>query len=380
MSAALCIDRARRRALRGAGTAGTARRRGRRRVHLGRHGRTDTRARAAGTRDAKAAGPVPTRQDDRRDPALGHLVAEHRRPGDGKPDRQDVRMEGRSLRPELRPAEGRPVRNVDRRAESGVIFSVSTNTGAMGSGFTEAVYQGHPLVQRRQRRRARQGLYDYGTDGFQLAKIIDTTCSSRCGAKGGRSRQAVRDRRANGRDRERELEQAARTDVEAAGDVQLINHDLDLSNAVQDTLSSSEQALQQNPDLAGMWTLLRLLPPADGPGGRRARPEPQDRRGRACTRTRRRSNGIRRDDRRRVRPSLAVVRLGRDGSGAAKHRRARRRSRSTQAVYGRYRLPFMRPYVIERRNVGNFGAVIPVYGPDYQTYFTTKWKKEFRTR
>ncbi len=40
----------------------------------------------------------------------------------------------------------------------------------------------------------------------------------------------------------------------------------------------------------------------------------------------------------------------------------------------------MRPYVIERRNVGNFGAVIPVYGPDYQTYFTTKWKKEFRTR
>ena len=53
---------------------------------------------------------------------------------------------------------------------------------------------------------------------------------------------------------------------------------------------------------------------------------------------------------------------------------------STQAVYGRYRLPFMRPYVIERRNVGNFGAVIPVYGPDYQTYFTTKWRKEFRTR
>ena len=30
--------------------------------------------------------------------------------------------------------------------------------------------------------------------------------------------------------------------------------------------------------------------------------------------------------------------------------------------------------------VGNFGAVIPVYGPDYQTYFTTKWRKEFRAR
>ena len=31
----------------------------------------------------------------------------------------------------------------------------------------------------------------------------------------------------------------------------------------------------------------------------------------------------------------------------------------------------------ERRH---FGAVIPVFGPDYQTYFTTKWKKEFRTK
>jgi hypothetical protein len=52
----------------------------------------------------------------------------------------------------------------------------------------------------------------------------------------------------------------------------------------------------------------------------------------------------------------------------------------SQAVYRRYRLPFMRPYVIDRRNVGNSGAVIPVYGPDYQTYFTTKWRKEFGIR
>ena len=28
----------------------------------------------------------------------------------------------------------------------------------------------------------------------------------------------------------------------------------------------------------------------------------------------------------------------------------------------------------------DFGAVIPVYGPDYQTYFLTKWKKEFRLK
>ena len=53
---------------------------------------------------------------------------------------------------------------------------------------------------------------------------------------------------------------------------------------------------------------------------------------------------------------------------------------STNTVYKKYKLQFMQPYVIDAKNVGNFGAVIPVYGPDYQTYFTTKWKKEFRTK
>jgi hypothetical protein len=50
---------------------------------------------------------------------------------------------------------------------------------------------------------------------------------------------------------------------------------------------------------------------------------------------------------------------------------------STKEVYGKYKLPFMRPYVLTRSNIGSYGAVIPVYGPDYQTYFTTKWRKEF---
>ena len=65
----------------------------------------------------EGAGARAARPHDRRHPALGHLVAEHRRPGHGTPDRQDLWVESRSLRPELRPAEGRAVRNVHRRAE-----------------------------------------------------------------------------------------------------------------------------------------------------------------------------------------------------------------------------------------------------------------------
>jgi hypothetical protein len=49
-------------------------------------------------------------------------------------------------------------------------------------------------------------------------------------------------------------------------------------------------------------------------------------------------------------------------------------------VYGRYRLPFMRPYLLTRNNVRTAGSAIPVYGPDYETYFTTKWTQEFGLR
>ena len=169
-------------------------------------------------------------------------------------------------------------------------------------------------------------------------------------------------------------------DVAAAGDVRLINHDLDLSNAVQDTLSTSRQALQQNPDLAGMWTLCDFCLPLMAQEV-----------GRAQTGTRttvvaglyanpQAIAGIRGGSIDAVSdlPWVSSVWIGMDQ--VLQNIARKTRIASTQAVYGRYRLPFMRPYVIERRNVGNFGAVIPVYGPDYQTYFTTKWRKEFRTR
>ena len=137
-----------------------------------------------------------------------------------------------------------------------VIFSVSTNTGAMGSGFTDAVRKGIPWISVVSGVVPARGLYDYGTNGFALAKIIDTYLIKTMRTKGGTKPHklfaigapTVGVASANS---SKQLER----DVAAAGDVQLINHDLDLSNAVQDTLSTSRQALQQNPDLAGMWTL-----------------------------------------------------------------------------------------------------------------------------
>ena len=262
-----------------------------------------------------------------------------------------------------------------------VIFSVSTNTGAMGSGFTDAVNKGIPWISVVSGVVPARGLYDYGTNGFALAKIIDTYLIRTMRAKGGTKPHklfaigapTVGVASANS---SKQLER----DVAAAGDVRLINHDLDLSNAVQDTLSTSRQALQQNPDLAGMWTLCDFCLPLMAQEV-----------GRAQTGTRttvvaglyanpQAIAGIRGGSIDAVSdlPWVSSVWIGMDQ--VLQNIARKTRIASTQAVYGRYRLPFMRPYVIERRNVGNFGAVIPVYGPDYQTYFTTKWRKEFRTR
>ena len=41
-----------------------------------------------------------------------------------------------------------------------------------------------------------------------------------------------------------------------------------------------------------------------------------------------------------------------------------------------YALKFMEPYLITKENVGASGP-IPVYGPDHESYFLAKWKKEY---
>ena len=137
-----------------------------------------------------------------------------------------------------------------------VVFSVSTNTGAMGSGYQDAVKRGIPWISVVSGVVPAAGLHDYGTDGFALAKIIDTYLIKAMRAKSTQKplklfaieAPTVGIASAN-------ASKQLVADANAAGDVDVIHHDLDLSNAVQDTLNTSKQALQQNPKLGGLWTL-----------------------------------------------------------------------------------------------------------------------------
>ena len=45
-------------------------------------------------------------------------------------------------------------------------------------------------------------------------------------------------------------------------------------------------------------------------------------------------------------------------------------------VYKTYPLPFMEPYLLTKENVGASGPV-PIYGPDFETFFEEKWAKEY---
>jgi ABC-type sugar transport system substrate-binding protein len=260
-----------------------------------------------------------------------------------------------------------------------IIFSVSTNTGAMGSGFNDAVKKGIPWFSVVSGVVPAKGVYDYGTVGVELTKLVDAYLFTQM-------------RRTNS---ERPLKlfaigaptvglaslvegQTLARDVKAAGDVTLINHDLDLSNAVQDTLTTSQQVLQQNPTLGGMWTLCDFCLPLMAQQVKNAQG----------------------DNRKTVVAGLyanpqAVAGI-RDGSidavsdhpwqssvWVAMDQALQSWARGTKVaggkvVYNRYRLPFMDPYLLTKANVKTSGAVIPVYGPDYETYFTTKWRKEFQ--
>jgi ABC-type sugar transport system substrate-binding protein len=262
-----------------------------------------------------------------------------------------------------------------------VIFSVSTNTGAMGSGFTDAVRRNIPWISVVSGVVPAKGLYDYGRDGFELAKIIDTYLFKTMRAKSKEKplklfaigAPTVGIASANSG------KQLAR-DVNAAGDVELINHDLDLSNAVQDTLSTSSQALQQNPGLAGMWTLCDFCLPLMAQEVKKAQGSNRSTVVAGLYANPQAISGIRQGaiDAVSDYPWLSAVWVGMDQ--VLQNLTRKTPIASSKSVYGKYKLSFMRPYVLEKKNVGTSGAAIPVFGPDAQTYFMTKWRKEFGTK
>jgi ABC-type sugar transport system substrate-binding protein len=259
-----------------------------------------------------------------------------------------------------------------------VIFSVSQNPGPMGSGVRQAAEQDIPWFGTGSAVEQSPDLNDYGVSGTEQAALLDEFMFAEM-------------KRRNPDADELKLfaitaptvgvasvnsENQLKEDVAAAGDIELINHNLDLANAVQDTLNTSRQTLEQNPELAGMWTICDFCVPlmaqtvvakqgADRKtvvGGEYSNPE-----------------------------SVAGIRSG-EVDGIADYAWAlpvwvgmdqalQKWTRNKEPVKGfpafdTYSLPFMRPYMITKKNALASGPS-PIYGPDFETYFKAKWAKEF---
>jgi ABC-type sugar transport system substrate-binding protein len=166
-----------------------------------------------------------------------------------------------------------------------------------------------------------------------------------------------------------------KADMKRGGVDIVVNHDLDLSNLVQDTLNNTKQSLQQYPKLAGVWTICDFCVPllAQAVGKRQGADRPIVTGNYSTPQT------------------VAGIRSGTiDGvvdvpweafAWTAIDRALDHWSRSAPmggpATVFKYGLPFGRPYILDRSNVRASGK-IPIFSPDYVRFFETKWSKEYK--
>lgn len=165
---------------------------------------------------------------------------------------------------------------------------------------------------------------------------------------------------------------AATTGVEV-----LVQHDLDLGNAVQDTLSITEQTWRQNANLAGTWTVCDFcvslmaqvfdsldLTGDDRPiiGGNYTTPQGAELM---------REGWI---DGFVDIPFEASVYVVFDQL-LQYWARDTPINQDEDKFATAYSVPFMEPYMVTAENIGD--GPIPIFGSDYETYFAAKWGAEF---
>ena len=256
------------------------------------------------------------------------------------------------------------------------VISVSQNPGPMGSGVKQVADQGGLWFGVGSGGEPSEYVNDYGIDGIRLAEVLDQFMFATIKEKNpdGDGKIFAITAPTVGVASKNSGDQLKR-DVESAEGFELIDHNLDLANAVQDTLNTTRQTLEQNPSLSAMWTLCDFCVPLMAQTTEQKQP-----------------------DRKTVvvgqfssPESIADVRAGKvDGIAdypwasqvwVAMDQALQKWARDQDPVkgfdvFGSYSLPFMEPYVITPDNALDSGPA-PIYGPDFETYFRAKWAKEF---
>lgn len=261
-----------------------------------------------------------------------------------------------------------------------IIFSVSQNPGPMGSSLGDAAEQGIIWVGTVDDVQPAPGLTAYGAPGKVTATAMNTWLFAEMAKRKGEGAelQVMALTAPTVGIASLEQQNTLIADAAAAGNVKIVvQHDLDLPNIVQDTLSTTTQTLQQYPELAGTWTVcdfcVPLIAQAVAAAGVPAdkRPVIAGNYTTAQTISDLRAGNV---DGVVDLPWETQVWVGMD---QALEKWARGVEMAPDfGVFASYGQGFMAPYMVTKENVGESGAA-PIFGPDYESFFKAKWKSEF---
>lgn len=258
-----------------------------------------------------------------------------------------------------------------------MIISVSTNAAAFGSAVKDAESKGIPWFNVGSASTPSSEVNNYGIDGFELSKVLNEymfeAMREKSGGSGKLKMFAITAPTVGVSSLNSETE--LKKNAAEAGDVELEIHNLDLANAAQDTLTSSRQTLERNPELAGMWTLCDFCLPLMAQsvssygggnevvvGGMFSNPQ-------SIADIRKGTVAVVSDYAWALPVWVAVDQAL--GNWAHEEEIVQ-----GEKVFKAYPLPFMQPYLLTKENVGTSGAA-PIFGPDYEAFFKAKWAKEY---
>lgn len=162
---------------------------------------------------------------------------------------------------------------------------------------------------------------------------------------------------------------------------EVVDHNLDVSNIVQDTLNATQQAVQQYPNLTGFWTVCDLCVPLmaqalDSKGIKgAARPIVSGEFSTPQTVVNIRDGSVDgvMDEQWEASAWVAI-----DKALDFWAHKKKIPTNGTNVYKSGYGLKFLQPYILQKGNIRTGPA--PIYGADYVDYFKAKWRAEFGTK
>ncbi|MBS1878897.1 MAG: substrate-binding domain-containing protein [Actinobacteria bacterium] len=175
-----------------------------------------------------------------------------------------------------------------------------------------------------------------------------------------------------------ERDEQRRADLKSYPNLSEQTHDIDLPNAIQDTLAQTKTFAQQNPDLQALWQTCEFCAPPMGQAltqlGLQGEKRPftgafyTTKQSREMIKTGELSGAVEINW-----PAMSWVAMDQ----ALQYWARKTPFAKTNAVFQNgYGIEMLEPWIVTQENVGN-PAVVNNEGEDYVTYFETKWNAEF---